>query len=303
MLGVALSGPSNPRAGSIPRSRDATRRLHKSFGARWVTHRSAARQTDKRVIVESGRRCASTDLLPGRLRRQERRTSSTKHYPLLVGVKLGAVRDFDYEARDKYALIGYLTLPPGAEEKICRWWCCRTADPRRATTPDFDWWPNSSHPAATRCCSRSFAAPRASARRTRCGPRPVGPAHAGRRHRRRAALIIDKGIVDPKRVCIVGRELRRLRRAGGRRVHPGAVRLRREHRRRRRSARDARLRNEKMAAEESDSVATGAIHRRFDRSAGHRRNPRRASPAHDPRSHPAHPRHRRHGGADRAVAR
>ena len=38
-------------------------------------------------------------------------------YPLLVGVKLGTVRDFDYEARDKYALIAYLTLPPGAAEK------------------------------------------------------------------------------------------------------------------------------------------------------------------------------------------
>ena len=34
-------------------------------------------------------------------------------YPLLVGVKLGTVRDFNYEARDKYALTAYLTVPPG----------------------------------------------------------------------------------------------------------------------------------------------------------------------------------------------
>ena len=36
-------------------------------------------------------------------------------YPLLTGVELGSVRDFNYEARDKYALTACLTLPPVAQ--------------------------------------------------------------------------------------------------------------------------------------------------------------------------------------------
>ena len=43
-------------------------------------------------------------------------------YPLLSGVKLGAVRDFNYEARDKYALDRLSDLAAGAAKRICRWW-------------------------------------------------------------------------------------------------------------------------------------------------------------------------------------
>ena len=50
--------------------------------------------------------------------------------------------------------------------------------------------------------------------------------------------LIAQGIADPKRVCIVGCELRRLCGAGRRRVHAGVLCLRRQHCGRLRSARD-----------------------------------------------------------------
>ena len=75
------------------------------------------------MIVKVEDECASTHLLPGRLRRKKSADIVNEAYPLLVGVKLGAVRDFNYEARDKYALTGYLTLPRRAlRKKIFRWW-------------------------------------------------------------------------------------------------------------------------------------------------------------------------------------
>ncbi len=40
-----------------------------------------------------------------------------EQYPGLADKPQGAVRRFEYAARDKYALFGYLTIPPGAEEK------------------------------------------------------------------------------------------------------------------------------------------------------------------------------------------
>ena len=58
---------------------------------------------------------------------------------MLVGVKLGAVRDFNYEARDKYALTAYLTLPPGAEEKNLPVVVMPHGGPEARDEPGFDW--------------------------------------------------------------------------------------------------------------------------------------------------------------------
>ena len=101
-------------------------------------------------------------------------------YPLLVGVKLGAVRGFDYEARDKYALMAYLTVPPGATEKNLPLVVMPHGGPESRDEPGFDWL-------AQFLASRGYAVlaaavprlhrPRPGARR--CGPAPVGPAHAG----------------------------------------------------------------------------------------------------------------------------
>ena len=109
-------------------------------------------------------------------------------YPLLVGVKLGTVRDFNYEARDKYALTAYLTLPPGADEKNLPVVVMPHGGPEARDDPGFDWL-------AQFLASRGYRGVAAAISRLdglrpgarRCGPAPMGLAHAGRRHRRQCA--------------------------------------------------------------------------------------------------------------------
>jgi dipeptidyl aminopeptidase/acylaminoacyl peptidase len=125
-------------------------------------------------------------------------------YPLLVGVKLGAVRDFAYEARDKYALTAYLTLPPGAEEKKLPLVVMPHGGPEWRDTPGFDWL-------AQFLASRGYAVLQPQFR----GSTGFGQAHADAGRRQwglrmqddvtdGVRALIDKGIADPKRVCIVG---------------------------------------------------------------------------------------------------
>ena len=81
---------------------------------------------------------------------------------------------------------------------------CRTAARRRATSLTFDPGCSTSRRAATRCSSPTSAARDGfgrSLRRERL--RRVGPQDAGR-HQRRREVLVDQGVVDPARVCIVG---------------------------------------------------------------------------------------------------
>jgi len=202
LLGVTLGGPEQPSRWLDPQVERRLKGLHKSFGARWVT--PVSRSADgQRVIakveddahppiyylVDFGKK--SADIV-------------NEAYPLLVGVKLGSVRDFAYEARDKYALTAYLTLPPGAEEKNLPVVVVPHGGPEARDDPGFDWL-------AQFLASRGFAVLQPQFR----GSTGFGQAHADAgRHQWGLRMqddvtdgiraLIDKGIADPKRVCIVG---------------------------------------------------------------------------------------------------
>ncbi len=163
-------------------------------------------------------------------------------YPALADAKLGEVRMLTYKARDGVEVPAYLTLPPGSSGKnlplilLPAW---RSGITRRAmsSTGSRSFSPR----VDTRCCSRSSAA-------------PTGFGEAWRKagYRQWGLLMqddltdgvkamIEQGVADAKRVCIVGWELRRLRGARGRGVHAGSVSLCREHQWRFGSAADAEL--------------------------------------------------------------
>ncbi|HEU4781252.1 MAG TPA: prolyl oligopeptidase family serine peptidase, partial [Steroidobacteraceae bacterium] len=127
-----------------------------------------------------------------------------EQYPALVDQPQGLVRQFDYLARDKYPLFGYLTVPAGAEEKNLPLVVLPHGGPHARDTDDFDWW-------SQFLASRGYAVLRSQFR----GSTGLGTEHllAGRGQwglRMQDDIsdgvksLITQGIVDPKRVCIVG---------------------------------------------------------------------------------------------------
>jgi dipeptidyl aminopeptidase/acylaminoacyl peptidase len=125
-------------------------------------------------------------------------------YPKLAGVKLGEVREFTYDARDKYPLLAYLTLPPDGGEKGLPLIVMPHGGPESRDEPGFNWLPQL-------LASRGYAVLQPQFR----GSSGFGKAHADAGRRQwglrmqddvtdavRAA--IAQGIADPKRVCIVG---------------------------------------------------------------------------------------------------
>ena len=114
------------------------------------------------------------------------------------------MRHFAYDARDKYPLFGYLTIPAGAAEKNLPLVVLPHGGPHRRDTPDFDWW-------SQFLASRGYAVLRPQFR----GSTGLGTEHllAGRGQwglrmqddvTDGVKALISQGIVDPKRVCIVG---------------------------------------------------------------------------------------------------
>jgi dipeptidyl aminopeptidase/acylaminoacyl peptidase len=127
-----------------------------------------------------------------------------EQYPGLVDQPQGAVRRFEYQARDNYSLFGYLTIPAGAAEKNLALVVLPHGGPESDDTDDFDWW-------SQFLASRGYAVLRPQFR----GSTGLGDAHrlAGRGQwglrmqddvSDGVKALIAAGIADPKRVCIVG---------------------------------------------------------------------------------------------------
>ncbi|HTU65376.1 MAG TPA: alpha/beta fold hydrolase, partial [Steroidobacteraceae bacterium] len=125
-------------------------------------------------------------------------------YPGLADQSQGTVRQFAYKARDDYGLFGYLTIPPGATEKNLPLVVLPHGGPHSRDTPDFDWW-------SQFLASRGYAVLRPQFR----GSTGLGTAHleAGKGQwglrmqddiTDGVKALVAQGIVDPKRVCIVG---------------------------------------------------------------------------------------------------
>jgi len=127
-----------------------------------------------------------------------------EQYPGLADQPQGEVRRFEYQARDQYALFGYLTIPPGVEGKQLPLVVLPHGGPEASDTPSFEW-------KSQFLASRGYAVLRPQFR----GSTGLGDAHrlAGRGQwglrmqddiTDGVKALISQGIVDPKRVCIVG---------------------------------------------------------------------------------------------------
>ena len=125
-------------------------------------------------------------------------------YPALANVTPGTQRAYAYKSRDGVELNAYLTIPAGAAEKNLALVVLPHGGPEARDDPDFDWWTQF-------LSSRGYAVLR---------PQFRGSTGFGREHvlagRGQWGLrmqddvtdgvkaVIADGIVDPKRVCIVG---------------------------------------------------------------------------------------------------
>lgn len=202
LLGVALGGPDQPTRWLDPQLERRLKGLHKSFGARWVTPVSRS-ANGQRIVAK-----VEDDLHPPIYYLVDFAAKSAdivnETYPQLVGIKLGTVRTFNYEARDKYALTGYLTVPPGAEEKNLPLVVMPHGGPEARDEPGFNWL-------AQFLASRGYAVLQPQFR----GSTGFGKAHADAgRHQWGLRMqddvtdgvqaLVNKGIADPTRVCIVG---------------------------------------------------------------------------------------------------
>jgi dipeptidyl aminopeptidase/acylaminoacyl peptidase len=125
-------------------------------------------------------------------------------YPALIDAKLGEVQVIEYKGRDGVAIPAYLTLPPGKEAKKLPLVVLPHGGPESRDDYAFDWW-------AQFLAVRGYAVLQPQFR----GSTGFGTAWADAGHRQWGGLMqddvtdgvkamIDQGIVDASRVCIVG---------------------------------------------------------------------------------------------------
>ncbi|MGE0031671.1 MAG: alpha/beta fold hydrolase [Steroidobacteraceae bacterium] len=125
-------------------------------------------------------------------------------YPALADAALGAVEFTSYKSRDGYDIPAYLTLPPGKDAKQLPLIVFPHGGPYARDHAEFDWWTQF---LATRGYavlqpqfrgSAGFGADLYRAGHRQWGRGMQDDISEGVR------FLVDKGIADPKRVCIVG---------------------------------------------------------------------------------------------------
>jgi dipeptidyl aminopeptidase/acylaminoacyl peptidase len=202
VLGVRLGGPEQPWKWLDARAEKRSAALHRSFGAGSVSVVGRSKDNQRVVVhVEDGSHPPIYYLVDYAAKKAD---IINEAYPMLNGVRMGAVRSFDYQARDKYPLMGYLTLPPESSGKNLPLVVMPHGGPEARDDPGFDWM-------AQFLASRGYAVLQPQFR----GSTGLGKAHADAGRRQwglrmqddvsdGVQALITQGIADPKRVCIVG---------------------------------------------------------------------------------------------------
>jgi acetyl esterase/lipase len=125
-------------------------------------------------------------------------------YDKLDAGDVGEVRSIAFKAADGLPLGGYLTLPHGKESKNLPLIVFPHGGPAARDTPDFDWW-------AQAMASRGYAVLQVNYRGSDISDADFLKAGFGQWGRKMQTDLSDgvrylagQGVIDPKRVCIVG---------------------------------------------------------------------------------------------------
>lgn len=202
VLGVGLGGAAQPVHWLDPQWEKRNQALQKSFKAKWVAFVSRSLDGSKLVARVEDEHVPPTYYLVDYAARKA--DIINEAYPQLAGLKLADVRQFKYTARDQYALLAYLTLPPDVAAERLPLVVMPHGGPHARDEPGFDWL-------AQFLASRGYAVLQPQFR----GSTGFGLAHEEAGNRQwglrmqddvtdAVRAIIDAGIADPKRVCIAG---------------------------------------------------------------------------------------------------
>lgn len=185
-----------------PRAEKRRNGLIRSFGAEWVS--ILGRSSDGQRIVVRANYISKPSVFHFVDFGAKRADIINEEYPQLAEAKLGTFRRFKYEARDKYPLMAYLTVPADTAEKNLPLIVLPHGGPESCDNPLFNWWTQF-------LATRGYAVVQPQFRGSSC----FGKAHADAGRRQwglrmqddvtdAVHALVTQGIADPKRVCIVG---------------------------------------------------------------------------------------------------
>ena len=202
LLGVTLGGMDQDTRWLDSQAERRSIALHKSFSARWVTTVSRSADNQRVVVLVEDEKHPPIYYLVDFAAKKADGVNDT--YPLLSGVTLGDVSNFEYTSRDNYPLLAYLTIPPGAAKQNLPLVVMPHGGPQARDEPGFDWL-------AQFLASRGYAVVQ---------PQFRGSTGFGRAHEEAGlhqwglrmqddvsdavTALVSQHIADPKRVCIVG---------------------------------------------------------------------------------------------------
>lgn len=201
VFGVDLAGDGNTRWFD-ERAEKRRNGLRRSFGADQVYLYGRAANNQRVVVRSEGQSRAPVFHFVDY--GEKRADIINEAYPNLANTKFGNVRTFKYDARDRYPLMAYLTIPADTPEKNLPLVVLPHGGPESRDYPVFDWW-------AQFLASRGYAVIQPQFR----GSSGFGKAHADAGRRQWGVrmqedvtdvvrALTEQGIADPKRVCIVG---------------------------------------------------------------------------------------------------
>lgn len=202
MIGYRTSGEDRRTVMSDPAHEHALARIFRAFAGR-ETHLIDWTPDFSKVIVRTtGSKDGGTWFLVDVA--QRRADPIADERPDIAPEQVGAISMVDYTAADGLGMNGVLTLPPGREAKNLPVIMLPHGGPAAHDTPDFDWW-------AQAFASRGYAVFQPNFRGSTGGTDAFRHAGDGEWGRKMQSDISDglaelakRGVVDPKRACIVG---------------------------------------------------------------------------------------------------
>lgn len=202
IVGYRTSGEDSKLVMTDPVQQGALTRIYQAFGDRRVDLMDWTPDFSKVVVRTSGRKDSGTWYLVDV--QQKRADIISEERPEITGEQVGPISEVEYTASDGLQMDGVLTLPPGREARNLPIIVLPHGGPNSHDNPVFDWW-------AQAFASRGYAVFQPNFRGSTGRSdafRVAGNGEWGRKMQTDIsdglAELVQKGIVDPKRACIVG---------------------------------------------------------------------------------------------------